>query len=434
MRGLQTLGGCKDRIWTENTDKAPSFAFPFAFPHRIQPSLPPSIMVTISYDIGQQEAQWYFTSWSVGHEVHVTQSIKVSNRVAPQKTLNGILAGGANASIVQLYYGSTAADPENIRVEVVELIQNLDSSVTIPPACSNKTFPLTWSARKASEYIHWFLSDVNGDNFTDLVGYTSTDSNTTLTILVFPGTETCAFGSPVVSNITFPKDKGSDFTTSFMAPLYTRRADFIYKKSEGIHETLKSAILSYFDNFGILGARMLAPINQSSYEFEFKGQIPAIAGQISNGLGWRPQNHMGLGEPGVAVGFAEGLLSTTSGLEVPCRHGTDQALLRQPDDNPDDETPWALVAYSQASCEGPLVALSGGRQQGCSDFSKTATPYMSYRYWGNDTMKACFYSGAGCAAGTREDASTGDHHLSCLSFANGTTSYSIINATSACDE
>lgn len=263
------------------------------------------MLVTISYDIKQQQANWNFTYWNNGYQKYVTQVKIVPNAVPPQKSLTGILADGVNASIVQLYYGSTSADPESIRVEVVEPSQSPELRVTIPPACSDQKFPLTWSARQPSEYIHWFLSDVDRDGKADLVGYTSTDSNTTLTVLVFPGTSTCAFDPPVISNITFPESKGSLFTASFMAPLYTRRANFIYKHDEDIHETLRSGILSYFDNFGILGARMVAPIYPSSYEFEFKGQVPAVAGQISDGLGWRPQNHMGLGEPGVAIGFAD---------------------------------------------------------------------------------------------------------------------------------
>ena len=266
---------------------------------------PPSMLVTIFYNTTEQQAIWNFTNWDNGYQDIFIQQITVPNAVPPQKILTGVLAGGENASILQLYYGSTSSDPESIRIEVIQPTLSPSMNVTIPPACSDQKFPITWSARQSPEYLHWFLRYVDSDGKADLIGYTSTDSNTTLTILVFPGTSTCAFDPPVVSNITFPESKGSLFTASFMAPLHTRQANFIYKHEGGTYETVGSGILSYFDNYGILGVRMVAPVTpRGSYEFEFKGQIPAVAGQISDGLGWRPQNQMGLGEPGVAIGFA----------------------------------------------------------------------------------------------------------------------------------
>ena len=117
---------------------------------------------------------------------------------------------------------------------------------------------------------------------------------------------------------------------------------------------------------------------------------------------------------------------------VPCRHEEGQTLLHQPDEN----TPWILASYPQASCGGTAAPSSGKGEQGCNDFSKSATPYLSYRYWGVGTLKACFYSQAGCAPGTLIDASTGDHEMSCFAFADfdEAISYSIISATSPCSE
>jgi hypothetical protein len=43
----------------------------------------------------------------------------------------------------------------------------------------------------------------------------------------------------------------------------------------------------FFDNYGILGARVMAPVTKESTSYELKGQIPAISGQASKPLGMR---------------------------------------------------------------------------------------------------------------------------------------------------
>ena len=98
-----------------------------------------------------------------------------------------------------------------------------------------------------------------------------------------------------------------------MYPVYTRQATCSYPPASDdetsnsdpdVLTTTDACILSFFDNHGILGVRMIVPLTATgTFTYEFKGQTPAIAGQLSSGLGWRAQNLTGRGEPSEAIGF-----------------------------------------------------------------------------------------------------------------------------------
>lgn len=263
------------------------------------------MLVTLAFDPTKNQTMWNFTSWSNGYSRISTDSFSTMTAFPVQTILTGVLGSDSqNASIVQLYYGNTFPIPNHIGVEVVQPSQDPSGKISLPSPRSNQEFPITWPAHQSSEYLLWFLSDVNGDGYTDIVAYTSNDSNTTLTVIVFPGRAGGDFAAPVWSEITLPASKGSLFTSSFMYPVQARQAAYTYSSRDNI--STDAGILGFFDNYGILGVRMIAPVNATgTFAFEFKGQTPAIAGQLSTGLGWRAQNLMGRGESSEAIGFAD---------------------------------------------------------------------------------------------------------------------------------
>ena len=272
--------------------------------YRIQSSDPSDMLVTLAFDSTQKQTTWNFTSWINGYSKISTNTYSTTTAFPAQTILTGILGSDSQkASIVQLYYGDTFPVPNCIGVVVVQPSEDPSGKLSLPSPRSNQQFPITWPAHQSSEYLLWFLSDVNGDGFTDIVAYTSSDSNTTLTVVVSPGRADGDFAAPVSSGITLPANKGSLFTSSFMHPVYARQAAYTYPSRDDI--STGAGILSFFDNYGILGVRMIAPVNATgTFEYEFKGQTPAIAGQLSTGLGWRAQNLMGRGESSEAIGFA----------------------------------------------------------------------------------------------------------------------------------
>ena len=273
------------------------------FPYQIQKSDWNDMLVTIGFDSIANSSSWTFFYWYENYTHHCTM-YGHSDTPPAQSVLTGRLGQSENSSILLLYYGSTLPEPKSIRIDVFQQREEEGPpcSVTLPTPRSSQMFPINWPAAQPSEYLHWFLGDVDRDGILDLIGYASSNSNANLNVIVFPGRLDGDLGEPVVSNITLAPNTGSLFTSDFMFPVYTTQA--AYASENG--SRLDSSILSFFDNYGILGARMIAPVSLTgSFEYGFKGQTPAIAGQLSQGLSWRSANTMGRGEPGVAIGFAE---------------------------------------------------------------------------------------------------------------------------------
>ena len=291
------------------------------FKYRIRPVDISDWLVTVGYDATAKQTMWNFTSFSNGYHQINTNTIKTPTSFPIQTILSGALGSeNQNASLIQLYYGNTFPVTNYLRIEVVQPTEDFSGGISLPSPTSSQDFPIAWPAHQSSEYLLWFLSDVDGDGNNDLVGYASSDSNTTLTVVVFPGQADGKFSTPVTSAITLPAQQGSLFTASFMYPVYARQAVYTYPASpseKGHHHrrpkhgdedpvTSNAGILGYFDNYGIIGARMIAPVTAGgTFKYEFKGQTPAVAGQLSGGLGWRAQNLMGRGEASGAIGFAE---------------------------------------------------------------------------------------------------------------------------------
>jgi hypothetical protein len=160
-----------------------------------------------------------------------------------------------------------------VRIDVLQLST---SSVT---TISSSEFKVTWSGKN---YLTWFLSDVDADGNLDLVCLVAADDGS-LTVLAFKpkSDESSGFEAPVVSSIT--SDRGTLLTASFMTPTLAQQAAY---KFPGTTYQVDSGILMAFDNYGVLGVRLLRSKSYSGMlQYEIGGQLPAIAGQESATLG-----------------------------------------------------------------------------------------------------------------------------------------------------
>ncbi|CAH0016129.1 unnamed protein product [Clonostachys rhizophaga] len=109
---------------------------------------------------------------------------------------------------------------------------------------------------------------------------------------VFPSRANGTFDAPVVSEIQLDPKMGTLFTAEFMEPLYTAQTTFTYANTG--HRT-SAAIMSFFDNYGIIATRIIAPeASRGTYKYALMGQDSAIAGQRSTTLGERRKDLMGL--------------------------------------------------------------------------------------------------------------------------------------------
>ena len=87
-----------------------------------------------------------------------------------------------------------------------------------------------------------------------------------------------------------------------MTPVYTAQTTYTFPSSK---TKTKGAIISLFDNYGIIGARLVGPESpKGSFKYELKGQNGAIVGQRSGTIGGRPEKWMGSSKKPQPLGFA----------------------------------------------------------------------------------------------------------------------------------
>ena len=91
------------------------------------------------------------------------------------------------------------------------------------------------------------------------------------------------FFEPPLSLVKTP-DGVPTVTAPFLTSLHVQRV--AYTNSQARWRTT-GGLFQLFDNFGLLGARLLAPdLEQGGASYEVVGQVPAIAGQMSSAIGW----------------------------------------------------------------------------------------------------------------------------------------------------
>jgi hypothetical protein len=241
---------------------------------------------------------WCFCSWTADYKEARLSTISEPNSIPAQALLSDPLSN----RLVRIYYGQRFQSVQILQIDVLVPIRNeTDGQVAFESSPKSQTFPIVWQALREEDYLLWFMHDVNGNGHADLVGYTSDASNVFLNVVVFPSRGDGTFDPPVVSPIQLDSQVGDLFTAEFMRPLYTTRTTYTYSntgnKSAG-------AIISFFDNYGIIGTRIIAPeASRGTYKYELKGQDSAIAGQRSSTLGERSAVWMGLKKKTQSVGI-----------------------------------------------------------------------------------------------------------------------------------
>lgn len=236
---------------------------------------------------------WYFASIENG--TLRTNIVEEPNRVRAQALLSH-----PNGSLVRLSYGSTFPPQQKLQIEIITLVRAEDGNISIS-ASSSPPVDITWHGLIEKDYRLWFLHDVDGDGILDLVAYCSDASLIFIDVVVFPGSKDGTFKSPVVSPIVLDSAVGRLFTAEFMKPLYTTQARYTYPG--GGNGSTSGAIMSFFENYGIVGCRIVVPVGGGRYTYMLGGQDGAIAGQRALTLGTRPADWMGRPSPAQPIGI-----------------------------------------------------------------------------------------------------------------------------------
>ena len=263
-------------------------------------------LVTISFNPENRKTTWRFARWTNNYRgTPSVKKVEIDNTFPVQAIVTGKLTGNSQASVVQLYYGTSTYGPRQFDIKIFQPLESGTGDITLQRHWDN-TFIIDWPASLSSDFHNWFLSDIDGDGNADLVGYVFMTRWAILEIAVFPGKLSGGFDEPVLSVILIPEGRGNFLLSKSTSPVFTRQATSSCKVQGQDHLVEDDRnILGFYDNF-VLGVIMVGP-NQTTGQFNYtlKGQTPAIAGQLSKGLGWRPENHTRRGEPGVAIGFAD---------------------------------------------------------------------------------------------------------------------------------
>ncbi|KAF5568019.1 phosphatidylcholine-hydrolyzing phospholipase c [Fusarium phyllophilum] len=271
----------------------------FLLSHKIEPTDLFSTFVGYqSGSSGLNGGMWYFGSWTSDYQEMRLTTISEPVSIPAQALLSDPTTG----SLVRAFYGKRYATPRTIRLDVLEPRRNVTNGrIVFQDQPSSQEFLITWQAFNEEDYLLWFMHDVNGNGHADLVGYASDESNIFLTVVVFPRRGDGKFDAPIVSKIELDIQMGSLFTAEFMKPLYTAQTTYTYPTS-GM--TSFGAIMSFFDNYGIIAARIVAPeASRGTYKYELKGQDSAMAGQRSLTLDERPKQWMGLRKKSQSIGI-----------------------------------------------------------------------------------------------------------------------------------
>jgi hypothetical protein len=274
-------------------------------------------LLAYGFDASQKLTTWYATQWTNGYYTQTVAQYVEDVRFPAQALLDGVLqpSNSAQSSLIRLFYGQRYTPQSNIRIDVLVPSLSSDKQLSFSQN-TTQSFPVTWSGGPSTSdsYLLWFLADVDGDGVLDLVTLVNPTStlNVQFSVVVFPGiAANNSFGRPVVSNIALDPAEGTLLTASFMSHVKAHQADYVYTDEssqataeQGGPPTSKAGILAVFDNYGIMGVRMLAPVKATgSFKYEFKGQIPAVAGQSSLGVGWHSHSWMGIGRRKEAIGL-----------------------------------------------------------------------------------------------------------------------------------
>ena len=256
-------------------------------------------MTVVGYGInGTNRGTWHFINWKDGYD-----KIEISTITeAAFSPAQAVLADPETSRIFRIYYGrrySTVS--RTLRVDTLETTRNTTTNEAMfKSAAKSQPWEIVWPATQEEDYLKWNLVDVNGDGVKDLVAYTADGDNINVNVIVFPGLISGGFRDPVVSAITLPEKIALRVTADFMRPWSTSHSSYTYPNGERTN----AAFMAFFDNFGLVGARIVAPVNaKGTFQYEIKGQTGSIAGQRSNFLGTRPREWMGRRQRSSAVGL-----------------------------------------------------------------------------------------------------------------------------------
>ncbi|KAJ7766472.1 hypothetical protein DFH07DRAFT_955203 [Mycena maculata] len=232
--------------------------------------------------------RWYFISWKAGYQTMDTTPLDESITLCPQALVSAKWGtSGSDCRIVRIFFGPESTG-DTMQIDLLHFGRNPDGTIYRSPSYTSVPYDITWGMTDRADYLTWFFAKGNTPASDTLVALCFRESEgqtpARLVVVVFPAGQS-SFKRPTISDITLDPARGTLLLADWMTPLRALRTSYVYPDEGKGTATTDAAIIMFFDNYGLLGTRVVAPVTKGSLEYELKGQTPAIAGQPSAALG-----------------------------------------------------------------------------------------------------------------------------------------------------
>ena len=245
-----------------------------SFSYRSHVEQSPEIHLSIGYDSRNQSLVSTLTSWPSHDFTRRNLEVIESGILDPP---NVILLDGRR--IARIYYGSSA-NATTFKLETLRIRLLSTSGSPRPELLSSQTFPITWNASSKYTSFSFLTTHEHSSSLVVLLEDPETAASSTL---VFPRGSANDFLAPIVSPVKVPLGVPT-VTAPFLKSLYVQQVPYIDRRTG---RKTSGGLLQLLDNFGILGARLLAlDPDREQLSYKVVGQVPAIAGQTSDAIGW----------------------------------------------------------------------------------------------------------------------------------------------------
>lgn len=175
----------------------------------------------------------------------------------------------------------------------IETLLLLNGSIT---TLSQQTYP-TFDPRACTVSLTWFLTPLETSSAPSLIAYclSSSPQSTVSTAVWSPLTASSPAGYQKPRIVSFGPEYKPHFNGAFAKDILTTTTR-VFSPTTQLPGAASAGLLQLFDNYGILGARLLNPVRGDETAYAVVGQVPAIAGQLSEALG-------GAGDAGLGFVF-----------------------------------------------------------------------------------------------------------------------------------
>ncbi|KAJ6528628.1 hypothetical protein DFH09DRAFT_1371197 [Mycena vulgaris] len=280
-----------DTSFTNAPTKIPSstdtLPLVFQITHRLKSRDKFDTFVGYGFRGADGKTAWYFSTWQDDYRTQDLTVLDDPMKVCPQALLSLKWGHSGDPRIACIFFGPKSNMGNQIRIDLLDFGRNSHHKVSEQKR-NTQTYEVTWNVHSGgANYLTWFFVKGHEHEHDTLVTVALTDNADPGLVVVVFRAGSYAFDPPIVSEIMLGPEQGTLLTAKWMTPLRAMQTSYTYPTpgKNGQAVTTHAAILIFFDNYAVLGARVLAPVKRGDLRYEFKGQNPAIAGQTSGALG-----------------------------------------------------------------------------------------------------------------------------------------------------